>query len=240
MGLHLYSYQTGVLRTIPRYNDPVKFIPIRGEMTAVQYTIGVDFDNTIAGYDDLIFKVAFEKGLIKSNIQKSKKVIRDAIRLLPDGEIEWQKIQAEIYGPRMDDAELIEGVKEFFQNCRGHKIYVISHKTEFANLDISGINLRKSAMKWMELNGFFDRDGMGLVPKNVFFEPTRQRKIQRIVDMECTHFIDDLEETFNEHSFPKKVEKILFVPHGNNSSRTSHLTFKNWKEINHYFFDRKS
>ena len=98
--------------------------------------IGIDFDNTIISYDHLIHKVAVEKNLIPSAFSKSKKEIRDHLRTIPGGEIEWQKIQALIYGPRITEANLMEGVNDFLKACKdnGIKVYIISHKTEHSNL----------------------------------------------------------------------------------------------------------
>ena len=114
--------------------------------------IGIDFDNTLISYDDLIHTLAVEQKLIPSSFVKQKKEIRDYLRTQPGGEIEWQKIQALIYGARIGEAQLIEGVKSFLRNCAKHgiKVYIVSHKTEFSNLYKDGINFRASALQWMQ------------------------------------------------------------------------------------------
>jgi hypothetical protein len=208
----------------------------------MSYIIGVDFDNTIVSYDDILHKVALERGLIQQEAAKSKKEIRDRIRRLPDGENEWQKVQAVVYGPRMEEARLIEGVREFFGLCKQHRfrVFIISHKTKFANFDATGTNLRTAAVSWMRKNRFFEADGFGLYQEDIYFESTRLKKIERIRQLRCTHFIDDLEEIFLEDTFPADVEKILYAPHP-----VSHLTFTGvkvratWKDIKDYFFDAK-
>ncbi len=68
----------------------------------INCTIGIDFDNTIVTYDDLMYSLAMEMGLINPAVRKSKKLIRDNIRELPDGEIEWQKLQGLVYGPKWE------------------------------------------------------------------------------------------------------------------------------------------
>ena len=50
----------------------------------------------------------------------------------------------------------------------------------------------------MEQQGFFDPKGLNLKRENVYFESTREEKVARIGFLKCTHFIDDLEETFDE------------------------------------------
>jgi len=61
--------------------------------------IGVDLDNTLACYDGLFHCAALEEGLIGEGIPASKERIRDSIRLLPDGEQLWTRLQAVVYGP---------------------------------------------------------------------------------------------------------------------------------------------
>lgn len=177
--------------------------------------IGVDFDNTLIDYDELMRDVALRRNLVGNSTPKSKKGIRDEIRLLPNGEIEWQKVQGEVYGPRIMDARLVDGVLDFFSFCKTHKIkiHIVSHKTEYAGYDETKTNLRKSAMDWMTANRFFDEKLSPLTHQDIFFESTRREKIMRISSLGCTHFVDDLEETFLEHSFPDDVVKILYNPH---------------------------
>ena len=204
--------------------------------------IGVDFDNTIVSYDDIMHRVAVQRGLIHPSVRKSKKHIRDSIRKLPDGEIEWQKLQGIVYGSRMGEARLIEGVQTFFNLCKQHKVvvYIISHRTEYASFDETGTNLRVAAVTWMREKGFFEADRVGLSEQDVYFESTRREKIERIRHLRCTHFIDDLEEMFLEDSFPTNVEKILYAPHMWHSSLPGVKVFTTWKEINDYFFDATS
>lgn len=201
--------------------------------------IGVDLDNTIVSYDDILYRVAIELELIGPEISRSKKAVRDTIRQLPDGEIEWQKLQAEIYGPRMVEAQLIDGVADFFRQCHSRciDVYIVSHKTKFANYDRTGTNLRMSALNWLESQGLFSSDGMGLSRKRVFFESTSLAKIERIDVLGCTHFIDDLEETFLEEIFPPEVVKILFDPHDLYAPRPGVKICSSWVEISRYLIN---
>ncbi len=204
--------------------------------------IGVDFDNTLVNYDDVMHSVAVQWDLISPDVGKSKNDIRDRVRLLPDGEIEWQRLQSVVYGSRMNEARLIDGVETFFKLCQKHKarVYIISHKTEYANLGEMRTNLRSVAVAWMNRNRFFEANGLGLSQEAVYFESTRGEKIERIKNLECTHFIDDLEETFLEDSFPTNVEKILYAPHMQHSSLGTVRVFTNWREVNDYLFSARS
>lgn len=69
--------------------------------------IGIDFDNTIAGYDALFARIGTEAGWLEPGFQGRKKAVRDRVRLLPNGEWSWMTIQAQVYGPRMAEACLI-------------------------------------------------------------------------------------------------------------------------------------
>ena len=199
---------------------------------ARDWVIGVDFDNTIASYDELMHTIALERGLIGADVAKNKKLIRDAIRALPGGEEHWRGLQVTVYGPRMHEAKLIDGVKEFFLDCKRRSIPVriVSHKTEYANFGVASVNLREVAAAWLEQQGFFG-PGPGLRRTDVFFESTRAEKIGRIKALRATHFIDDLEETFLEPSFPQDVTKILLTAHSGSDNIGGATAFKEWAQI---------
>jgi diaminopimelate decarboxylase len=199
---------------------------------------GIDFDNTIVTYDELLATIASERGLIGAGHVQTKRSIRDQIRLLPDGEIEWQKCQALLYGQRIAEARLIDGAASFIRLCRerGVQVHIVSHKTEFSHFDDTGTNLRTAAMNWMRANRFFDPGGLGLDPGNVHFAATREEKIGRIRDLACTHFIDDLEETFLEDTFPRATARILYEPGRAAPPPSGVALMKTWQEIRDYFF----
>jgi len=206
----------------------------------MRFIIGVDFDNTLVNYDGVLLKTARQWGLALKE-KAGKKNIRNAIRQLPDGEKKWQQVQAHVYGLGLDEALLIEGVGEFFSRCRsaGVPVYIVSHKTQFAAQDTDKIDLRQAALDWMNTQGFFDpAGGLGFSKSAVFFESTRQDKVGRIKELNCTHFIDDLEETFLEKSFPARCAKILYS--SQRSSCPGGMTVvHNWKEIYDHFFNGK-
>lgn len=209
-------------------------------MTQKHIILGIDFDNTIISYDDVLHERAQVKGLIDKKVPKSKKTIRDNVRTLSDGERKWQELQAEIYGPMIGKARLSNGVKSFIKNCHAHHIqlYIISHKTKFATMDKSHTNLRTAALNWMKSNRFFKPDGLGLTLNQVFFEDTRKDKIHRVAKLNCTHFIDDLIETFMEERFPDNVISILYAKDGGPSNKSNRPVVKDsWERISSFFFN---
>lgn len=205
-------------------------------------TIGIDFDNTIVGYDELIYRAALDRGLIGGRTDRTKRAVRDLVRQLPDGDIEWQKLQALVYGPLMPHAMAIEGAEEFIRCCRdaGIAVVIVSHKTEYANYDDTRTNLRIAAVDWMAAHRFFERDGLTLSRSDVHFESTRADKIARIKDVGCSDFIDDLEEVFLEPSFPSDVHKILYAPHGATVSANGATVMPSWRALHDYFFDSRA
>ena len=89
--------------------------------------IGVDFDNTLANYDGLFAKLATEAGLVPDlpvwpPVEKT--VLRDRLRAAEGGELEWQRLQALAYGPRLVDATLMPHAERFLRQCRAQKIEV--------------------------------------------------------------------------------------------------------------------
>jgi hypothetical protein len=200
--------------------------------------IGIDLDNTLVCYDELFHSVARQEGLIESSAPRSKEQIRDAIRLLPQGESKWTRLQAIVYGAQMSGATAFEGSENFLRHCftMGTKAVIVSHKTHFATLDGKPVDLRESAIAWMKVKKFFEPDGCGLSPDGVFFESTRLEKIERIRALGCTHFIDDLMEVFAESSFPREVTKLLFAPHGATPGSTDIKVFRTWQDLDEFFF----
>lgn len=190
--------------------------------------IGIDLDNTLINYDRLFREISVERGLVPVDFSGSKREVRDHIRLIDDGETAWQLLQAHVYGPAIAGASVAEGALDFIRRsrARGATLTIVSHKTARANLDAHTVNLRDAARGWLRANGIV---GPGAVPEeNVYFEDTRAEKIARIVALRCTHFIDDLEEVFDDPSFPAGVERLLLD--GSATSR-AHPTYASFREI---------
>ncbi len=201
--------------------------------------IGLDFDNTIAGYDRVFRDAAVAAGFPGAARATTKKQVRDLVRLSPEADIAWQRLQAEVYARRMAEADLIEGVAEFLAECqrRDWDIAIISHKTETAPYDPDRINLRHAALAWMEVQGFFADSGFGLKRTNVHFCTTRTEKVARIGALRCAAFVDDLEEVFAEPDFPAGVERYLYHP-GKPLPSGAFLAFSDWNSLGRHLFHR--
>lgn len=200
--------------------------------------IGIDFDNTIASYDLVFRKIAYQEGYISKEWEGGKKKLRDYLRKLPNGENIWMRIQGQVYGKYMHRAQIIPGIANFLLTCKCRKVpvYVVSHKTEFGHYDPDKIPLRIEAMKWMKAKGFFEPDKYALSKRNVFFASTRSEKVKKITELDCTYFIDDLEEILLEPEFPIKTKRILFCPINDTAENNDFITFNSWMEISRFVF----
>ena len=133
--------------------------------------IGVDFDNTIAKYDRLFADLAVERGLVATPPKGGKTAVRDAVRALPNGDEEWQRLQAQAYGPRMAEADLSAGFSRFVARCRsrGLPLCIVSHKSARSHIEPNGPDLRAAALAWMESKAFFDPSYFGFEREAVYF-----------------------------------------------------------------------
>src|SRR4051812_3212094 len=104
--------------------------------------IGIDFDNTIAGYDSVFSDAARDLGLLPAGCAATKAAVRDTLQARPDGEREWMRLQGRVYGKLMSRAQLIDGVADFLTRCRAHEVAIISHKTQHGHFDPERIDLR--------------------------------------------------------------------------------------------------
>jgi hypothetical protein len=199
--------------------------------------IGIDLDNTIVRYDVLMREVALSLGLVSEETPAEKLTIRDKIRASKAGDIGWQKVQGLVYGPNMNRASLIEGVKDFFYLSRKRKakLFIVSHKTQYAGYDPTHTDLRKSALNWLEINGFFSE--LGLSKERIFFESTRAEKVTRIKELGCTLFIDDLIEVFLEPHFPESTQKLLFHESQNPCNAADITVCDSWNQISKRVFN---
>jgi hypothetical protein len=135
------------------------------------------------------------------------------------------------------EAPVFPGVLEFFVRAirTGLSLYIISHKTRNPAIGPAH-DLHQAARDWLARQGFFDRSKVGLSQDRVLFGATRKGKIELIQQIGCTHFIDDLEETFLEKSFPRKVKKILFAIRAPSSTIPDVEVMSDWRQIQDYVF----
>ncbi|APW41610.1 haloacid dehalogenase-like hydrolase [Rhodoferax saidenbachensis] len=173
--------------------------------------IGIDFDNTIVSYDALFYKVAREQDVVPADTPVNKVAVRDYLRQVGKEDV-WTAMQGYVYGARMDEAIAYPGVLEFlFQAGQaGHTLAIVSHKTKHPFLGPQ-YDLHAAARAWVEQH--LHRDGVPLVAADsVFFELTKDAKLQRATQWGCELFIDDLPEILLAPGFPTGARRVLFDP----------------------------
>lgn len=194
--------------------------------------IGLDFDNTIVSYDALFHKVANEKELISSDMPVNKVSVRDYLRA-NDQEDAWTEMQGYVYGARLDEAVSYPGVLSFLRQAAnaGHHISIISHKTRYQFLGPQ-YDLHAAARNWIETH-LRDEEGCLLQQDNVFLEPTKESKINRIKTLQCDFFLDDLPEILLAENFPISTQRLLFDPEANHrtSSPSELVAIGSWNEL---------
>jgi hypothetical protein len=198
--------------------------------------IGIDFDNTIADYDDVFRRVAQREGLVGDGFRGGKKAVREAVRALERGEEQWMRLQGRIYGAFMPEARPVEGLTGFVSAARsaGAELYIISHKTEYGHFDEDRVNLRDAARRWMREHGVL---GRGAVDEDhLFFTESRGEKIERIKATDCAHYIDDLVEVFQEPEFPRSVGRHLLCREAGALPVGAFRAYRRWDEIRDALF----
>lgn len=204
--------------------------------------IGVDFDNTIACYDKVFFKVAQDMGCLQEHSELTKREVKKMLLDLDGGDLLWQKIQGQVYGRYIHQATIYPGFIEFLwlSKLRGDEVCIVSHKSEYGHFDERKIKLREAAKGWIEENLIKATFGMAFSGANqVYFESSREDKVSRIAKIGCDIFIDDLQEVFDESHFPAHTEKILFCLEQHKVSEPFSGQFDSWRKIKNHLYDKE-
>lgn len=203
--------------------------------------IGIDFDNTIICYDQVFCNLAKTWALVEDDYQGTKSELKARIQALPEGDLVWQKLQGKAYGEYITQAEMFAGFKDFIAACNADdnvEVFIVSHKTEFGHFDEKRISLRDASRQWLRDQGFFTTPGQQIPLTNVYFETTREEKIERIKALKCTHFIDDLIEVLDSPLFPNNVERYLFQSQLDGEQAKAIKCYSNWNDIKNVIFKR--
>ena len=193
--------------------------------------VGFDFDNTIIDYNNLFGLVALEKNLILKPLAHDKNSVKQYL-INANKEDEWTKLQGEVYGSRVLEANLYEGIIDIFKylSNNSHKIYIVSHKTKFPYLG-KKVDLHKSALKFIIANNILNKKDIKLTKDDIFFETSIKDKIERIENLKCDIFVDDLESILN--LLPDNIIKILFLPKSS-AKKSNYKVIKKWNELKNF------
>jgi hypothetical protein len=210
-------------------------VTTRGFGWAKPARIGIDLDNTIVCYDRLFCELAVGKGLLPRDAPTGKYGIREHLRST-GREDDWTKLQGQAYGPEMHRAVAFPGAVEFFRDCvsAGHHVCIISHRSRHPYLGPPH-DLHAAALAWLRQYGLTGDGDAGMLRDRVFLELTREEKLRRIAELECTHFIDDLPEFLTDRDFPPETERVLFDPHGAHLDDPDFVRADSWQAITRLF-----
>ena len=127
--------------------------------------VGIDFDNTIAGYDQrLRCRRATARGWVAPDFAASKRELRDC-RAAARGRRD-QVADAAGRGLRRAHGGSVPFPGRRSISCGAPRAnldrLIVSHKTRHSAYDPHRIDLRQAALRWLETQGFFDPAGFGL------------------------------------------------------------------------------
>ncbi len=171
--------------------------------------VGVDLDNTLIRWDTAFATVGQQHGVPES-VRPTKADIK-AFFLEHDREDEWTSLQGEVYGNAADAAVPYPGARDALTRLRaeGHALVLISHKTRHPHRGPL-YDLRQAARGWLHTHGFVGAEVFD--EGRLFFEPTREEKLDRIRALRCDAFVDDLPGVLTAPGFPPSALGILFDP----------------------------
>ena len=208
--------------------------------------IGIDLDNTIIDYRNAFWRAGLSTGIFSERDKNSfsvengkfpnKNQIKHRLKIEDNDDFKWKSLQGQVYGRFIQNATLYPGVANFLLHCKQRevKIYIISHKTEFGHHDKSKTSLRKAALHFLEQKDLLSGD-YGIQMKDIFFFDTRCDKVNKVAELNCNYFIDDLPEVFLEQRFPEKTTKILFDIQ---SEHSMNYSVNSWWQINELIFNQ--
>ena len=167
-------------------------------------------DNTLIDYSMSVKN--YSRKYLEKDLENINE-IRDFFRQSRN-DLGWQLAQAWIYTSGMKYASVSLGSREMFAQFSrlGIPFFAVSHKTSRTPMESGFLDLRGPAEHWIREN----LEPMGLERSMIFFEASRQAKIERIMDLKLSHFVDDLLEVLTDASFPENIKRYLYAPYHKN------------------------
>jgi len=192
--------------------------------------IGVDFDNTIVCYDKAIMVLSKDLIDLPKEMPLTKLGLRDYMRAT-GRQKEWTTFQGELYGPGMFYAQPFEGAIKTLRHLsrKGHELFIISHRTIRPHQGPPH-DLHQYAKSWIEKHlksrGLFCGENA-----HVNFLDTREKKLNKISDIGCDVFIDDLPEVLCDPAFPADTMRVLFDPLLSHSPDENSYHIREWEQM---------
>jgi len=196
--------------------------------------LGIDLDNTIICYDELIYKLA-KKKFYKLNLNKnlnSKNIIKSEI-INNYNNAEWTKLQGLIYGEKLNYASLFDDFYNTIKQLKNYyDIYIVSHKTKHPSIG-KKVNLRKASKNFLRNKNISYCENELIKNENIFFTNTKKEKIEIIKKNKIDIFIDDLDGILKD--LPESIYKIHF-----SKNKLQYKNLFSWKKINNFLILKKN
>lgn len=178
-------------------------------------SFGFDLDNTLIDYSAAVDEYCRRKGLMPcSNIR----ILREYLGKNRTSDHEWQLAQSWLYTEGLQFAQASVGSDDLCKYLieEKYKLFIVSHKTSHTPDFCGNIPLHELANKWIKkslLSNYFKE------PEQIYYEPTRKLKVERIRQLNLKYFVDDLEEVFQESEFPFETKSFLIYKSSSQNSR---------------------
>jgi phosphoserine phosphatase len=185
--------------------------------------IGLDLDNTLIDYSHSYSTLATQFGL--ADEYKTRWAIRARLRDSPPRDYEWQRFQYLLYTQGLQTARISAGAIKFMLSCKGHndQIFIVSHKTRLTSKSVGLpiMNLRDLARDFLVRSSVIPHL---VVPHNIYFEETQEKKVDRLNSLELDVVVDDLEEVLGNPLINPEARLILYgQPQGRERSAFEHV-----------------
>jgi len=189
-------------------------------------TIGLDFDNTIVSYEKVYRRLVEKHGAEIVPGQSAKNILRDHFHRKGEADV-FTRIQGEVYGPGLADAEAYPGFSSCLEQLTadGWKVVVVSHRTKHP-LAGPAHDLHQAARQFLEASGW-----LGKKIREAHFEETKEAKLARIGHCGCSFFVDDLPEILAHPAFPTDCRPLLFDPSGHPEKDILPKRVRHWNEL---------
>ena len=175
-------------------------------------------------YDKLFHKIAKNKGLISEGIGKTKQMSES-----PKGKKSRQRVYAasgQVYGKYIWMQSPHHYQQKHSADLKRIRMAIVSHKTR-TPYEGPPYDLHKAAWEWLKKNNFLSKDGLNISESDVYFEETKEKKINRIKAIKCTHYIDDLKEILE--LLPDTMERIHYNRAGHDHEGAGIKVINNWE-----------
>ena len=106
---------------------------------------------------------------------------------------------------------------------------VCTHKTKTPYKGPS-YDLHQAAWNWLNKHRFFSKQGINWKKEQVHFEPTKEKKVEKIMKLGCTHYIDDLTDILK--MIGGDVQKYWYTKKPKKKTEGERFkTINRWEEI---------